>query len=75
VTAASGSTATAAPTFSPATGTYTSAQTVTISDTTPGATIYYAINGTPTTSSTVYSGAVTVSSNEPLLEIADGPIR
>jgi arabinogalactan endo-1,4-beta-galactosidase len=60
---ASGSTTTtaaAAPTFSPASGTYTTAQTVTISDTTAGATIYYTTNGTaPTTASTVYSGTIT----------------
>jgi arabinogalactan endo-1,4-beta-galactosidase len=50
-----------APTFSPAAGTYTTAQTVTISDTTPGATIYYTTDGTmPTTASSVYSGAITV---------------
>ena len=40
-----------APTFSPAAGTYYSAQTVTITDTTPGTTIYYAMNGFPSTSS------------------------
>ena len=45
------------PTFSPAGGTYTSAQSVAISDATSGATIYYTTNGTmPTTSSTEYSG-------------------
>jgi hypothetical protein len=60
----------ATPAFSVAAGTYTSAQTVTISDTTLGATIYYAINGTPTTSSTVYSGAIAVSSTETLKAIA-----
>ena len=44
----------AAPTFSPAAGTYTSTQSVTISDATTGATIYYTTNGTtPTTSSSV----------------------
>jgi hypothetical protein len=55
-----------------AAGTYTSAQTVTISDTTPNATIYYAINGTPTTSSSVYnsSSPITVSSTETLEAIA-----
>ncbi|HTZ32718.1 MAG TPA: chitobiase/beta-hexosaminidase C-terminal domain-containing protein [Methylomirabilota bacterium] len=39
------------PLFSPAAGTYYSTQTVTITDTTPGVTIYYALNGFPTTSS------------------------
>ena len=46
----------ASPTMSPAPGTYTSAQSVTLSDTTPGALIYYTLNGTtPTTSSAQYS--------------------
>jgi len=46
----------AAPTFSPAPGTYGSAQSVTLSDTTSGAAIYYTTNGTtPTTSSARYS--------------------
>ena len=59
------------PTFSPAAGTYTSAQSVTISDATSGATIYYTTNGTtPTTSSTVYTGPITVSSTETLQAIA-----
>jgi len=61
----------ATPTFSPVAGSYTSAQTVTISDTTPGATIYYTTNGTtPTTSSTVYSGPITVSATETVNAIA-----
>ncbi len=60
-----------APTFSPAPGSYTSAQTVTISDATAGTTIYYTTNGTtPTTASTVYSGAVTVGASETLQAIA-----
>ena len=59
------------PTFSPAGGTYTSAQSVTISDATSGATIYYTTNGTtPTTSSTAYTGPITVSSTETLEAIA-----
>ena len=39
------------PTFSPGSGSYASPLAVTISDTTPGVTIYYAINGFPTTGS------------------------
>ncbi len=61
----------ATPTFSPAAGTYTSAQTVTINDTTPNPTIYYTTDGTtPTTSSSVYSGPITVSSTETVEAIA-----
>jgi N-acetylneuraminic acid mutarotase len=61
----------ATPTFSLTAGTYTSAQTVTISDATAGATIYYTTDGsTPTTSSTVYSGPVKVTSAETLKAVA-----
>ena len=59
------------PIFSPAVGTYASAQTVTISDPTAGATIYYTTNGTtPTTSSTKYTGSIAVSATETLKAIA-----
>jgi Chitobiase/beta-hexosaminidase C-terminal domain/Fn3 associated len=51
----------ATPVFSLAAGTYNSAQSVTISDSNPGASIYYTIDGsTPTASSTPYAGPVSV---------------
>lgn len=51
----------ATPTFSPAGGNYTSAQTVTISTSTAGSTIRYTVDGsTPTASSTLYSGPISV---------------
>jgi len=65
---------TAQPAFSPDAGTYTSAKSVTISDSSPGATIYFTTNGSaPTTSSTVYSGPITVSASETLRAIAVAP--
>jgi len=55
--------AVATPTFSLAAGTYVAPQTIKISDSATGATIYYTTNGTtPTTGSTVYSGPITLSS-------------
>ena len=61
----------ATPTFAPAAGTYNSAQSVTIADSTLGATVYYTTDGsTPTSSSTAYTGPITVSSTETLQAIA-----
>jgi sugar lactone lactonase YvrE len=63
--------AAATPLFSPAAGTYTSAQNVIITDTTPGAAIYYTTDGSmPTTSSTLYTAAITVNSTETISAIA-----
>lgn len=61
---------TAAPTFSPASGTYTEAQTVTISAE-DGADIYYTTNGDdPTTSSTKYSAPFKVATTTTVKAIA-----
>ena len=63
--------AVATPTFSPAAGTYASAQSVELNTTTAGATIYYTTDGTdPTTSSSVYSSAISVSTTTTIKAIA-----
>ncbi|MGB8451915.1 MAG: chitobiase/beta-hexosaminidase C-terminal domain-containing protein [Anaerocolumna sp.] len=55
----------AAPVFTPGSGTYQSAQNVTISCVTNGATIRYTTDGTvPTASSPIYSGAINISTNQ-----------
>lgn len=59
------------PTFSPAAGTYTEAQTVTLSCETSGATIYYTLDGTePTNASTEYTTALTISTTTTIKAIA-----
>jgi hypothetical protein len=61
----------ATPSFSIPSGTYTSAQTVTITDSTAGATIYFTTDGTtPTIDSEQYNGPITVSSTETINAIA-----
>ncbi len=61
----------ATPTFSPETGVFTSAQSVTISCATENSTIYYTTDGSdPTTSSSVYSSAISVSGTTTIKAIA-----
>ena len=62
----------AAPVFNPPAGTYTTAQTVTLSTATPGASIRYTTDGsTPTeTSGTLYSAPIAVSSTSTIQALA-----
>ncbi len=54
----------ATPQISPAGGSFTNSQLVTISDVTPNSTIYYTLDGTaPTTNSLIYSGPIVLTSN------------
>jgi glucosylceramidase len=67
----------ATPAFWPVPGSYsqpaTGGQTVTLTDSSSGATIYYTTNGTtPTTSSTPYSGAIPISSATTTIEAIAG---
>jgi alpha-tubulin suppressor-like RCC1 family protein len=58
------------PTFAPGAGTYTTAQNVTISETSPGATIRYTIDGTtPDASSPVYTAPIRISTKTTLKAI------
>lgn len=64
----------ATPTFSPPGGSYSIAQSVSISTLTGGATIYYTTDGsTPTTTSTIYTGPIAVGVNQTLKAIATAP--
>jgi MYXO-CTERM domain-containing protein len=61
----------ATPAFTPAAGTYNGTQQVTITDSTPGASIFYTTDGsTPTASSTRYTSAISVSSSGTIKAIA-----
>src|SRR5262249_24523517 len=61
----------ATPTFSPAGGTYTSPQSVVISDSTPGAPIYYTTDGTnPSRASPQSMSHITGSSSETIRALA-----
>lgn len=59
------------PSFSPAPGSYSSTQSVTIKSPTPNATIYYTTDGTtPTTASLKYNAPVTISATRTLKAMA-----
>jgi hypothetical protein len=61
----------APPTLNPTPGAYLTPQTITLSDATPGASIYYTTNGTPpTASSTPYRGPFQASSTQIIEAIA-----
>jgi Legume lectin domain/Chitobiase/beta-hexosaminidase C-terminal domain len=62
---------TAAPVLNPGGENFTGSVSVTITDNTPGASIFYTTNGsTPTTSSTRYGGSISVTASETIKAIA-----
>jgi uncharacterized protein (TIGR03118 family) len=70
----SSASATDAPTFSPAPGTYTAAQSVVLADGTGGAVIHFTTDGsTPTASSPVYTKAISVSATMTIKAMAEAP--
>lgn len=61
----------AAPTLSKVSGVYRTAQTVSLSSSTPGVSIYYTLNGSePSTKSTLYTGPIAIKSNAILKAVA-----
>ncbi|WP_109485818.1 chitobiase/beta-hexosaminidase C-terminal domain-containing protein [Occallatibacter savannae] len=63
-----------APVISPNGGAFTTAQSVTLTSSTPSAAIYYTLDGsTPTPASTSYTGAISVSTDATLKAIASAP--
>jgi hypothetical protein len=59
------------PTFTPGPGSYSTAQNVTISDSVPGASIYYTTDAsTPTVGATLYNGPVTMSTSQTIQAVA-----
>ena len=61
----------ATPSISPATGSYVGAQEITISDSTAGSKIYYTTDGTaPTSSSTPYTGPLSVATSSNVQAVA-----
>jgi uncharacterized protein (TIGR03118 family) len=66
--------ATAAPTFGLAAGKFTGAQSLTLADSSKGAAIYYTMDGTtPTTGSTVYSKAISITKTTTVKALALAP--
>jgi 6-phosphogluconolactonase (cycloisomerase 2 family) len=64
----------ATPAITPASGTFTAAQSVTITDATPGATIHYTTDGSaPTASSSAYQAAIPLSSLTTVQAMAVAP--
>jgi hypothetical protein len=62
------------PIFSPVAGSYSSAQTVSLSCVTTAAGIYFTLDGTtPTTASTRYAAPISVNANETIKAIANAP--
>jgi Legume lectin domain/Chitobiase/beta-hexosaminidase C-terminal domain len=68
-----GSQQAAAPSISPGGQSFTGTLSVTITDSTPGASIFYSTTGTATTSSTPYTGPIAVNTTETISAIASAP--